>query len=101
MLSTEQIAARKGKLTGSRISVLMTGNAEGIMNLWREMTDDPSFVPEDLSKIWAVRRGECTEQLNLDWFEMKNGLPVTRRGEVVVHPDYPWAAVTLDGFVED
>jgi predicted phage-related endonuclease len=100
MLNAEQIKARTGKLTGSRIACLMQGDAEKIMQLWLEMTDDPSFVPEDLSRVWPVRRGECTEQLNLDWFEMKNGTPVTRRGEVVVHPKYDWAAVTLDGFID-
>ena len=101
MLTTEQIAARKNKLTASRVSVLMKGDAKGIQNLWLEMIEDPSFVPEDLSKIWAVRLGECTEQLSLNWFEEKNGMPVTRRGEVVVHPKNTWAAATLDGWVDD
>jgi hypothetical protein len=55
-------------------------------------------MPDDLSHIWPVRLGEATEQLNLDWYEMKNGVTLTRRGEVVVHPTFPWAAVTLDGW---
>jgi predicted phage-related endonuclease len=99
-LSPEQIAARAGKLTASRVSVLMTGDAKGIYNLWLEMTGQP-FEAEDLSRVWPVRLGECTEQLQLDWFEEKNGMAITRRGEVVVHPIYPWAAATLDGFCED
>src|SRR5580765_5201944 len=100
MLNAEQIAARTGKLTGSRIACLMQGDAEKIMQLWLEMTDDPSFVPEDLSRVWPVRLGECTEQLQLDWYELKNAA-VTRRGEVVIHPRYPWAAATLDGWIDD
>jgi predicted phage-related endonuclease len=101
MLSTEQIKARRGKLTASRIACLMQGDAEKIMQLWLEMTDDPSFVPEDLSRVWPVQLGACTEVLNLDWYQLKNNTAVTRRGEVVVHPQYLWAACTLDGWIED
>jgi predicted phage-related endonuclease len=101
MLSTEQIKARRGKLTASRIACLMQGDAAKIMQLWLEMTDDPSFVAEDLSRVWPVRLGACTEILNLDWYQLKNNAAVTRRGEVVVHPQYPWAACTLDGWIED
>ena len=38
MLTAEQIKARSGKLTASRVSVLMKGDAKGIHNLWLEMT---------------------------------------------------------------
>src|SRR5580765_4094470 len=100
MLSHAQIAARKGRLTGSRVACLMTGDAAKIMNLYLEMTDDPAFVPEDLSDVWAVQLGVATEQLNCDWFERKNRMPVTRRGEVVVHPQHDWAACTLDGWID-
>ena len=101
MLSPEQIKARAGRLTASRIGCLVTGNTQQIFDLWLEMTGDPRFTPEDVSQVWAVRLGECTEPLQLDWFEQKNGLKVSRRGEVAVHPDEPWAACTLDGWVED
>jgi predicted phage-related endonuclease len=99
MLSPQQIEQRAGKLTASRIACLMTGDAAKIHALWLEMIGEAQ--PEALSHVWPVRLGEATEQLNLDWFEMKNAMPVIRRGEVVVHPEYPWAACTLDGFVED
>jgi hypothetical protein len=88
-------------MTASRVACLMTADTSRIMQLYMEMTEDPSFVPDDLSSVWPVRLGECTEQLSLDWFQEKNGLPVTRRGEVVVHPEIDWAACTLDGFVEE
>jgi len=95
MLTDVQIKARAGKLTASRVACLMTGDAEAIMRLYQEMIGEGE--PEDLSHVWPVRLGEATEQLNLDWFEVKNG-PVSRRGEVVVHPLHPWAAATLDGW---
>jgi predicted phage-related endonuclease len=96
-LSAEQLAARKGKLTASRVAALMTGNAEKIMQLWLEMTDQAE--PENLDDVWPVRLGEATEKLNLDWFEAKNG-PLSRRGEVVVHKKYSWAAATLDAWYD-
>jgi predicted phage-related endonuclease len=100
MLTPNQLAARKGKLTASRVACLMTADAQAIMALWREMTDDPTFIPDDLRAVWPVRLGECTEQLQLDWFEMQNDLPVTLRGEVVIHKRLSWVAATLDGWCE-
>ena len=61
MLSPAQIAARDGKLTASAVACLMSGDADKILNLWRELTGDPSYVPEDLSDIWAVQLGSHTE----------------------------------------
>jgi len=101
MLTPAQIDARRGKMTSSRIACLMTADVAKIMQLYMEMTEDPAFCPEDFSMFWPVRLGEATEQLNLDFFEQKNGMAVTRRGEVVVHPEIEWAAATLDGFVEE
>lgn len=98
MLSPAQVAARDGRLTASRVACLMTGDTESILNLWRELTGDPSFVPEDLSGIWAVALGSHTEVLNLDWYEQRTGKPLSRRGEVVIHPKTDWAAATLDAW---
>jgi predicted phage-related endonuclease len=98
MLSPAQIEARKGRLTASRVACLMTGDAEKILRLYREMIGEA--VEEDLSDVWAVQLGVATEQLNCDWFERKNLTPVTRRGEVVVHPQHDWAACTLDGWID-
>jgi hypothetical protein len=95
MLSPSQIEARKGKLTGSRVAALMTGDAEKILRLYREMIGEAPEV--DLSDVWPVRLGEATEQLNLDWYEMRRN-PLSRRGEVVIHPHYDWAACTLDAW---
>lgn len=101
MLSPTQIAARDGRLTASRIACLMTGDTDKILNLWRELTGDPSFVPEDLSGIWAVQLGSHTEVLSLDWYERRTGKPLSRRGDVVVHPKCDWAACTLDAWDDD
>jgi predicted phage-related endonuclease len=98
MLTELQRRQRAGRLTASRVACLMTGDASAINLLYQQMI---GVVPEeDLSTVWPVRLGEATEQLNLDWFELKNAMAVVRRGEVVVHPRHPWAAATLDGWVE-
>lgn len=97
-LSAEQIAARAGKLTASRIAVLMNGDADGIMRLYREMIGEAE--PENLDHIWAVRLGAATEHLNLDWWEQRNGHLIVRRGEVVTHNN-GWSACTLDGWICD
>ena len=97
-LTAEQLRLRKGKLTASRVKVLMDGGDQELYDLWRELTGDPSYEQPDLSGIWAVRLGEATETLNLDWYEHRTGRPLTRRGEVVTSQERPWAAATLDGF---
>src|SRR5262245_43762424 len=95
MLTPTQIEARKGKLTASRIACLMTGDASAIIKLYREMIGEEQEA--DLSQVWPVQLGATTEGLNLDWYEMKRN-PLSRRGEVVVHPRYDWAACTLDAW---
>lgn len=97
-LTAEQLRAREGKLTASRVACLMRGDEAKIMALWSEMVGDPDFVPDDLSGVWPVRLGEATEALNLDWYERKTGRALTRRGEVVICPHADWAAATLDGW---
>lgn len=94
-LTPEQIKAREGKLTGSVVKILMTGTAAELVSLWNQMLGREEAP--DLSGVWAVRRGDALEPLNLDWYGLTRGIEVTRRGEVVVgKPD--WMAATLDGW---
>lgn len=97
-LSPAQLAARDGKLTASAIGCLMTGDAEKITNLWRFMVGDPSFEDRDWEHFWPARLGHATEALNLEWWEYDTGRPLSRQGEVVMHPVFPWASSTLDAF---
>lgn len=97
-LTAAQIAARQGKLTASGVGALVNGDKARILELWKELVGDPSYVAPDFSDNWPVQLGSATEQLNLDWYEKKTGRTLTRRGDVVVHPDYDWAAATLDGY---
>ena len=96
MLTQTQLAQRDGKLTASRVSALMSGDPEKILNLWRGMIGDPSYIEPDLSGVWPVRLGEISEPLNLEWYSRKQG-PISRAGEVVIgNPD--WMACTLDAW---
>lgn len=101
MLTAEQIKARAGKLTASRVGILMSGDDQKVYDLWREVSGDPDYTAPDLSRVWPVQLGSHTEVLNLDWYELKRDRQVTRRGEVVIHPRYKWAAATLDGWDSD
>jgi hypothetical protein len=95
-LTAEQQAKRAGKLTASRIAVLMTGDEAGIMRLYQELIGE--IPPENLDDVWAVQLGAVTEKLNLDWFERKNNCILKARGEVIQHRTLSWAAATLDGY---
>lgn len=95
-LTDAQRTAREGKLTASRIAVLMEGDAEKIMDLWKELVGDPSWVAPDFSDNWPVFFGSATEGTNLIWFAKKHG-SVSRVGDVVIHSAKPYAA-TLDGW---
>jgi predicted phage-related endonuclease len=90
--------ARAGKLTASRVACLMEGNAEAILRLYREMIGEEQ--PENLDDVWPVQLGSATEELQLNWFERRQRQAVSRRGEVVIHPSLPWAAATIDGWVD-
>ena len=77
----------------------MTGDVAEIWRLWREMIGEE--LPEDLSNNWPVQLGSTTEDLQLDWFERKQRRAISRRGEFVLHPVHPWAACTLDGWIDE
>ncbi len=98
MLTGAQKLAREGKLTASKVSCLMTGDKEKIMQVWRELCGDSSYQEENLDDVWPVQLGLITEPLNLEWYTKKTGHILSRHGEVVQHPNYNWAAATLDAF---
>lgn len=96
-LTEKQRVAREGKLTASRVSALMAGDATKIHRLWLEMTGQAE--EEDLSGVWAVQLGLVTEHLNLEWAERKLGEQIIDRGVFVQHPHLEWAGATIDGML--
>jgi hypothetical protein len=96
MLTTEQQALRKNRITGSRVAKLVTGSEADILTLWEIMTGRRE--EDDLSNVWPVYLGSHTEDLHLNWLERVWGEPITRRGEFAQSAEHEWAGVTLDGW---
>jgi len=99
-LTKKQLEAREGKITASFLPALMSGDSAKILNEWRRVVGDPGYVAEDLSDSWPVHFGSLIEPYALDWHQRKTNLPLTRRGEVVDHPDRPYFCCTLDAYRE-
>ena len=95
MLSPEAIEHRRKGVGASDARKIVDGEW---YDLWAEKTGRAK--PQDLSWNFAVRLGEVTETLNLNWYAHSVSRPVTRRGEVVVSKKYPILRCTLDGFDE-
>lgn len=99
-LTPEQHRLRDGKVTASFVPYLMAGDTDKILSEWRRLVGDPAWEADDLSDNWPVQFGSYIETFALDWHEQKTGQPLTRRGEVVTHPELPHVCATLDAFRE-
>lgn len=99
-LSEAQLKARDGKVTASFAPYLMAGDKGRILSEWMRLVGHPDYAPEDLSDKWPVQFGSYIEPFALDWHQRKTGQALTRRGEVVVHPNFPFVCCTLDAYRE-
>ena len=100
-LTPAQLALRENKITASFLPQLMKGDDRAIFNKWLELIGDPKWTPEDFTDDWPVQFGSFIETFALDWHQRRTGKPLTRRGDVVVHPRRPYFCCTLDAFRED
>jgi predicted phage-related endonuclease len=66
-LTPEQLERRKAGIGGSDACILLSGDQERILQLWKEKRGEAEH--EDLSDVLAVQMGQWTEPLNLYWFE--------------------------------
>lgn len=98
-LSAEAIEARRAFVGGSDIKIIARGKPEDIMSLWRFKRGEEDA--KDLSNVFHVALGNVTEPYHLAWINDIWGYPISRMREVAHHPDYDWAACTLDGWVAD
>ena len=97
-LSGELAFVRRSGLGGSDANVILSGDEERIVRLWREKRG--LAEPEDLSAVLPVMLGTWTEAFNRQWFERETGLLVGDVGASLVCRDLPWRRCTLDGFVK-
>ena len=98
-LSEAERSARIGSIGGSDANVILSGDREKILNLWREKRGEQPAV--DLSDRLPVALGCWTEPFNRQWYEKISGHGVSMVGLAMECSDYKWRRCTLDGFVDD
>lgn len=89
---------RRGFIGGSDARIIMGGDEEALLRLWREKRGE--VAPVDLSGNLVVQLGKVTEDLNRAWFERNAGTKVSDVQKRVQHPVNKWMVATLDGMVE-
>lgn len=97
MLTEAQLLARC-PVTASFVPHLMAGEISVILSHWQEAVGDPNWQPADYSNDWSVQLGMHLEPFVLDWHQRKTGQQLTRRGDVVKHPERNWFSATLDAY---
>ncbi len=97
-LAGEVAGGRRSFIGGSDANVILSGDRERLLRLWREKRGEAE--PEDLSGSLAVMLGCWTEAFNRQWFEQLSGERVRRAGEGRTCSRHEWRRCTLDGLVE-
>jgi YqaJ-like viral recombinase domain len=89
---------RRNVIGGSDANVILSGDRERIIRLWREKRGEAE--PEDLSQVLSVMLGCWTEAFNRQWFERLSGEKLVNIGEVRSCARHNWRRCTLDGQIE-
>jgi predicted phage-related endonuclease len=96
-LTTSVLEQRRTGIGGSDANVILSGDEEKLLRLWREKRGDAA--PEDLSGSLPVMLGCWTETFNRQWYEHLSGERVTASGQILLCPRHQWRRCTLDGRV--
>ena len=96
-LPQNELAERKGTVGGSDINIIAGGDPEYINRLWQQKLSGEN---DDLSKVWPVIMGVLTEELNLEFIQLKHGYSIVQRGRVIRGLN-PIMRCTLDGAIAD
>ena len=96
--SDEELAERRNYIGGSDANILMSGDQQKIRNLWLEKIGQQA--PVDLSAVLPVAMGLMTEPLNVHWYQMDRGRPVTDRKSLHHHPVHDFMRCEVDGFTQ-
>lgn len=97
-LTEAQLAFRKHVIGGSTSNIIMSGDPEKLLRLWREYRGEEQA--EDLSDVLPVAIGSATEAVNVAFFERRTCQIVTDRGAEKLSLKYPFMGCTLDGLVD-
>lgn len=98
-LTEAQKAFRRKLIGGSDANILMGGDPDKVLKLWKEKTGQEE--PDNLDDELRVQMGVFTEPFNVQWFEKKTARKVTSRGDQRVNLDHPFMGCTLDGLTDD
>jgi YqaJ-like viral recombinase domain len=93
-LTALQQSLRRFKITASMLPILMFGDKDAILKLYREEMGEIEREPPN----YAMRLGSLLEPFILDYHQETTGRTITCRGNVIDHPTIPEFCCTLDGF---
>lgn len=96
-LQTDARNERIGGIGGSDANIILSGNRDRIISLWREKRGD--IQATDLSGSLPVALGCWTEPFNRQWYERLTSQTVESIGLSISCSTYTWRRCTLDGFV--
>lgn len=91
-------AARRLGIGGSDANVILGGDEERLIRLWKEKTGQ--IEPENLDDVLAVQMGVFTEPFNRAWFQKQTGRIVERAGDTAVATQHPFMRANLDGITD-
>jgi len=92
-------AERRKGIGGSDATILMSGDAHAILDLWLVKTGQKE--PDDLSWVLPVQIGVVTEALNLAWLAHVTGWNIEAGVPALVHPEHYFMRCNLDGRAPD
>ena len=97
-LDREGLDARNRGIGGSDANIILSGDDERLLRLWREKRGESP--PEDLSGKLSVALGCWTEDFNRQWYEKLSRNRVVDAGKALTCATHRWRKCTLDGVVE-
>jgi hypothetical protein len=97
-LSNELATRRRGGIGGSDANIILSGNPERVLALWREKRGESES--EDLNGVLPVMLGCWTEAFNRQWYAKQTGYEVSQAGSLWTCDTHRWRMATLDGVVE-
>lgn len=93
---------RVGRITGSRCSAVLGLNPYSSRDdVLREMVREAHNAPREFTGNEATRHGQAHEPDALAAYEAQYGVMTYGGGDLILHPLYPFLAVTPDGLVND
>ena len=98
-LDPKSLSERFGTIGGSEINILASGDSDRINQLWLRKRGE--VEADDLSTVWPVLMGHITEELNLEWCQLKHELEIINRQLVISGKKHPIMRCTLDGSIKN